>query len=251
MSYTDTICETSIDLINNEDDELKQVTTGSKTVCDYKMYCREICINIVIDESDDKVGGIGLSVEIDESKFGKRKYNRGRVIEGQWGLGGICRETKQVFMTTVPSRDKNTLLPILKKKIKPGTTIISDCWQSYDCLSQEDFEHLTVIHCVSFVDPQSSCHNQNIENLWWQVKRQLPDTYTRDNQLYLHLAEYLLRNMKRKDKDIFKEFLRDASKYYSGPKCNTFYIYIWVFYIKIRHFNLKYFLCFVLVEILK
>ena len=91
MSYTYTIHETSIELINNEDDELKQVTTCSETVCDYKMYCREICINIVIDESDDQIGGSGLTVEIDESKFGKRKYNRGRVIEGQWVLDGICQ----------------------------------------------------------------------------------------------------------------------------------------------------------------
>ena len=85
-------------------------------------------------------------------------------------------------------------------------------------MSQEDFEHLTVNHSVNFVDPQSGCHTQNIENLWWQVKRQLPDTYTRHNQLYLHLAEYLWRNMKRKEKGIFKEFLKDASKYYLGSK---------------------------------
>ena len=252
MSYTDTIHETSIELINNGNHDLKQVTTSCETVCDYKMYCREICVNIIIDESDDQIGGIGFTVEIDQSKFGKWKYNRSRVIEGQWVLGGICRETKQVFMTTVPSRDKKkTLIPILKKKIKPGTTIISDCWKSYDCLSEEDVEHLTVNHSVNFVDPQTGCHTQNIENLWWQVKRQLPDTYTRHNQLYLHLAEYLWRNMKRKEKDIFKEFLKDASKYYSGPKCNSFYIYIYVFNIKNRHFNSKYFLCFIFVEILK
>ena len=70
-----------------------------------------------------------------------------------------------MFLTTVPSRDKNTLLPILKHKIKPGTTIISDCWKSYDCLSEEDFEHLTVNHSVNFVDSQTGCHTQNIENL--------------------------------------------------------------------------------------
>ena len=46
-----------------------------------------------------EIGGIGFTVEIDESKIGKRKYNRGRVIEGQWVLSGICRENKQVFMT--------------------------------------------------------------------------------------------------------------------------------------------------------
>ena len=118
MSYTDSIRETSIELINNENDDVKQVTTSSETVFDYKMYCREICVNIIINESDDQIGGIGLTVEIDESKFGKRKYNRSRVVEGQWVLGGICRETKEVFMMTLPSRDKNTLIPIFKKENK-------------------------------------------------------------------------------------------------------------------------------------
>lgn len=80
----------SIKLLGNDPNDLKQITT----VCDYKMYCHEICINIVIDESDNKIGGHNLTVEIDESKFGKWKYNWGRIIEGQWVFCGICRETK-------------------------------------------------------------------------------------------------------------------------------------------------------------
>ena len=32
---------------------------------------------------------------------------------------------------TIASRDKETLLAIIKRRIKPDTTIISDCWKSY------------------------------------------------------------------------------------------------------------------------
>eukprot|EP00731_Ephydatia_muelleri_P001930 Em0001g1930a len=59
----------------------------------------------------EKIGGVGKVVEIDESKFGKRKYNRGRRREGQWVLGGVERGSDEVFMHIVPSRDAATLLP--------------------------------------------------------------------------------------------------------------------------------------------
>jgi len=38
-----------------------------------------------------QIGGNGLIVEIDEAKFGRRKYNRRRLITGQWLFGGIER----------------------------------------------------------------------------------------------------------------------------------------------------------------
>ena len=40
-------------------------------------------------------------VEIDESKFGKRKYNRGRMVDGHWVFGGIERGTTKSFMVVV------------------------------------------------------------------------------------------------------------------------------------------------------
>ena len=49
MSYTDTIRETSIELLGNDPNDLKQITTSTETVSDYKMHCCEISINIVID----------------------------------------------------------------------------------------------------------------------------------------------------------------------------------------------------------
>ena len=36
-------------------------------------------------------------MEIDESKFGKRKHNRGHSVEGQWVFGGVERGSGKVF----------------------------------------------------------------------------------------------------------------------------------------------------------
>ena len=84
----------------------------------------------------------GTTVEIDESKFGKRKYNRGRHVEGQWVVGGICRETGDIFLAECPGnkRDATTLLDIIERHVAKTSTIVTDCWRGYDCLEREGWE---------------------------------------------------------------------------------------------------------------
>ena len=64
------------------------------------------------------IGGPGIEVEIDESKFGCRKYNQGRWQEGHWGLGGIERGSGRSFMVEVPQCNAATLLPIIQRYIR-------------------------------------------------------------------------------------------------------------------------------------
>ena len=45
----------------------------------------------MVEEGDMMIGGPGIVVEIDESKFGKKKYHRGHPVEGVWDLGGVER----------------------------------------------------------------------------------------------------------------------------------------------------------------
>ena len=35
------------------------------------------------------IGGPGVEVQIDESAFGKRKYNCGHYVDTKWVLGGV------------------------------------------------------------------------------------------------------------------------------------------------------------------
>ena len=94
LSDKDTIRETSIGTTSDKG-LTKIVTTSRETICDYKRYCGDICYQIVQENCCKQIEGPGLHVEIDESKFGKTKYNRGRVVKGQWVFGAICCETRE------------------------------------------------------------------------------------------------------------------------------------------------------------
>lgn len=117
--------------------------------------------------------GTGHIVEIDESCFGKRKYNRGRVLNSQqWVFGGIDVITKKCFLVPVDKRDTRTLLPIIRKYILPGSIIHSDQWRAYQALRNDrNYIHETVNHPQNFVDPSSGVHTQHIENTWMRAKR--------------------------------------------------------------------------------
>lgn len=93
---------------------------------------------------NDKIGGSGEIVEIDESKFGKRKYNVGRVIDGQWVFGGVGRKRRVFFIVAVEPCDTLSLLMSFKEHIHPETMVVSDSWKAYHCLEIEDNQYLTV-----------------------------------------------------------------------------------------------------------
>jgi len=136
------------------------------------------------------IGGEGTIVEIDEAKFGKRKYHRGRMIEGQWVFGGVERGSRKSFYVLVPTRNAETLTEVILKYIRPGTTIMSDCWKAYNKLDELSFKHVTVNHSVNFVDPDTGAHTQNIERSWRDARGLIP-RFGRSEDCYDgYLAEF-------------------------------------------------------------
>lgn len=76
----------------------RELKIGSDhTIVDWKNFAREVCLCILKQDSE-RIGGPGKHVEIDESKFGKRKYHRGKRVDGVWVFGGIERESKKCFL---------------------------------------------------------------------------------------------------------------------------------------------------------
>ncbi|CAH2095711.1 unnamed protein product [Euphydryas editha] len=81
----------SYDLTIKEDFSEREQCLSRATINDWFNYCIEAVVIYQIEKQtfDGKIGGPGKIFQIDESKFGKRKYNKGRHIEGHWVLGMI------------------------------------------------------------------------------------------------------------------------------------------------------------------
>ena len=86
-------------------------------------------------------------------------------------------------MGTVPDRSAATLLPIITRRVKAGTTIITDEWLAYSNLAANGFVHLTVKHKYNFVDPVSGAQTLTIERAWRGPKH--------ETEKYTELAELL------------------------------------------------------------
>ena len=120
-----------------------------------------------------KIGGPGIIVEIDESKFGKVKYHRGH-REGGWVFGMVERTPeRRVVLVKVENRTKLTLEKLLIEYVHDGSIIYSDCWKAYSRLSEIFMDHKTVNHSLHFVDPNTNVHTNTIERTWFGVKQQV------------------------------------------------------------------------------
>ena len=121
-----------------------------------------------------------MTVEIDESKFGKRKYQRGRLIEGQWVLGGDLPRNSRDFLGDSPQvqeRSSDAGAPHPRTRSAGFHDHHRLLEGLYDNLGAEGFQHLTVNHSYNFFDPTTGAHSNSVENLWWQIKPQMPDTH--------------------------------------------------------------------------
>ncbi|PIK45347.1 hypothetical protein BSL78_17768 [Apostichopus japonicus] len=146
--------------------------------------------------TSSQIGGSGIHVEIDESKFGngsiigeESKTDSGFLEAERWKKGKMlwCQlrkgmrppflhsgrevEEGQNVMVPVEKRDETTLLTLIKKWIRPGSIIHSNCWKAYDCLSKEGYTHLKVNHSVEFVNAETGACTNHIENEWLHAKK--------------------------------------------------------------------------------
>lgn len=157
------------------------------------------------DTEDGKIGGPGHIVEIDETKIATRKNGVGNILARQleWVFGGIDRVTKQSFKCRVEARGIRNLIPVLKRFVRPGTTIVSDGWSAYSGIGQVpgmNWTHKWVNHTENFViahdvivgsqadHQEEQVHTYTIERHWRDVKNMVRVYSDRDGAVDRELA---------------------------------------------------------------
>ncbi|CAK1597792.1 unnamed protein product [Parnassius mnemosyne] len=201
----------------------RQQCLSPNTICDWYNYCREVVVIYYLEKQNQftgKIGGPGKIVQIDESKFGKRKYNKGRHIEGHWVLGMIEDGSEDLRLEVCPDniRSAEVLVPLIQRHVAAGTTIHTDCWRAYDCLAEHGYTHKKVNHS----DPdnpfvaEDGTHTQRIESQWRAVKRFFRKQNYNNSQSFTDvIVEYLWRrNVEKFKKDPFKEIMRAIKHVY-------------------------------------
>ena len=84
---------------------------------------------------------------------------------------GLLKRNGSVYAYTIPNAKADTLIPIIREKVKPDTIVYTDSFRSYNALDVSEFTHYRINHSKEFV--QDSNHINGIENFWSQAKRHM------------------------------------------------------------------------------
>ena len=111
-------------------------------------------------------------IELDESYFGgTRKGKRGRGAAGKVAVFGLLKRGGHVYTQIILDAKTNTLMPIIRQKVKPDSIVYTDCWRGYNALDISEFKHYRINHSKIFADKKN--HINGIENFWNQAKRHM------------------------------------------------------------------------------
>ncbi|CAB9504074.1 Inherit from opiNOG: protein Hydra magnipapillata [Seminavis robusta] len=168
---------------------------NSDTATRWLKWCRKMAQEIVVSQphQNNMIGGNNIIVEIDESKFAKRKYHRGRRVKGSWVLGMVERtQQRRMVLLVVADRTRKTLEHAIMTFVHPGSTIHTDMWKGYLSLERLGYDHKTLCHKYEFVSAEGT-HTQTIEGNWTPLKRAIPVQCRSGVDLQEYLFQFMWR----------------------------------------------------------
>jgi transposase-like protein len=86
-------------------------------------------------------------------------------VQQLWVFGAYDVTTKKGFLITVPDRTKETLMAVIKTRIRPGSIVVSNLWAAYNTISYEGYEHLTFNHKYNYVVSRTYAKTNHVESV--------------------------------------------------------------------------------------
>ena len=161
-----------------------------------------------LEKNPYKIGGQGIVVELDESKFGKRKGGRGKKVKGAWVFGGVERtKARRMFAVVAPNRTEETLVALIQKYVAPGSIVYTDGWKSYHNINSKlGLEHRVINHSKAFVIPKTRIHTNSIEGTWSAMKSEIPSRCFSQPIIENYVAEFVWRRLH--NENLWLDFLQ-------------------------------------------
>ena len=162
---------------------------SAHTVSSYNGFFRQLVAS-TLDSDDMIIGGAGIVVQVDETKMGRRKYNKGHRVEGAWVIVGVeLTDERRVFAEVMEDRSASTIADVLSRHIAEGSILHTDCWRGYTPVAEQfGIKHQTVNHSVGFKDENTGVHTNHVEGTNYALKRAVPPR----NRTREHLQPFLL-----------------------------------------------------------
>uniref|UniRef100_A0A1I8BKJ9 Transposase n=1 Tax=Meloidogyne hapla TaxID=6305 RepID=A0A1I8BKJ9_MELHA len=84
------------------------IRTSTGTVSDWFNYSRELICDDFLSQQEfrGKIGGVNCIVQVDETKIGRRKYHKGRHVEGAWLVGLIEDGSEDFRLELCPNNER-------------------------------------------------------------------------------------------------------------------------------------------------
>ena len=161
--------------------------------------CHEIRKYMAAVDGDEPLGGLGATVEIDETLIGGyRRWGQGG--KGKKMVVGLMQRGGDVILRVVENRRAETLHPVIFENVRPYSQIHTDEMQSYHHLGRVfGYVHKTVNHRrEEYVAPDGT-HTNGVEGVWAQLKRGINGTHIHVSVKHLpkYLGEFEFRHNRR------------------------------------------------------
>ena len=156
--------------------------------------------------------------QMDETYMGGKSRShgngtQGRSLKEKTPIFGMVSDGL-VYAQVVPNVQKTTLYPIIKERVREGSTIITDELNVYNALGK-DYKHKTIPH-KQHIYALNGFHTNSIEGFWSHIKRGIKGIYHLASKKHLskYCKEFVFRYNTRKqtDGERFNDFLQSFTE---------------------------------------